>query len=212
MVAMPEEEAAADEAHAFLRGHTQGELQFEENVSPLRFVFDTGGRPIAPVMYIMLEAQNTVLFVPEFAEGVMEVQVTLSALDAEGPEGALADRWRIYHGDPSDVRWARFDIDAARYGKWVIDGELLMRPNPLAGDEARLCRTINQAHRDRLGAVCRHFADADVEDPLVVGIDPLGFDVRRRFDIVRLPAPHCMETAAAVEATVAEMIERVTSS
>jgi hypothetical protein len=28
----------------------------------------------------------------------------------------------------------------------------------------------------------------DVEDPRLVGVDPLGFDVRGRFDVVRLPA------------------------
>jgi hypothetical protein len=154
----------------------------------------------------MLDAVDTVLFVPEFAEGAMEVQVTLSPLDVEKPEGAVSDRWRIYHGEPQEARWAWLEPDAARYGKWVVDGEALRRTNPLADDEARLCRQVNQGSRDDLRRVCRHFSLADVEEPLVVGVDSLGFDVRRRFDVARVPAPTPIGTAESFERTFEQMI------
>ena len=51
-------------------------------------------RLAAPVMYAMLSAVDVVLFVPENAEGAMELQLTLTKLDPDGPDGALADRWR----------------------------------------------------------------------------------------------------------------------
>ncbi len=210
MVAMSEDQAAG-QAYAFLRGHTRGDLRFEEHIGPVRYVIGPDGRLVGPVTYQMLDAEDTVLFVPAFAEGAMEVQVTLSALDPDGPEGALTDRWRIYHGDPHEAHWAWLDPDAARYGKWVIVGEALRRSNPLAADEARLCRQINQGPRDELGRVCRYFAEADVEEPLVVGVDPLGFDVRRRFDVVRVPAPTSMSTADAVEQTFRQMVEQARS-
>ena len=128
----------------------------------------------------------------------MEVQVTLSRIDPDGPDGGLTDRWRIYHGDPPDAHWARAEIDAARFGQVVIDGEALMRPNPLAEVEARLCRETNREHRSDLVAMCRR-RGTDVQEPLLVGIDPLGFDVRRRFDVARVPADEPMGTAADVE-------------
>ena len=205
MVAMSEDQAT-EQAYAFLRGHTRGDLRYEEHIGPVRYVIGPDGRLAAPVTYQMLDAVDTVLFVPEFAEGAMEVQVTLSALDPQGAEGALADRWRIYHGEPLEAHWAWLDPDAARYESWVVDGEALRRANPLAADEARLCRQINQGPRDELGLVCRHFAEADVEEPLVVGVDPLGFDVRRRFDVARVPAPAVMDNADAVESVFAQMI------
>jgi hypothetical protein len=211
MVAMSEEQAA-EQAYAFLRGHTGGDLRYEEHIGPVRYVIGPDGRLVAPVTYQMLDAVDTVLFVPAFAEGAMEVQVTLSALDPEGAEGALADRWRIYHGEPQEARWAWLDPDAARYESWVVDGEALRRANPLAADEARLCRQINQGPRDELGLVCRHFAEVDVEEPLVVGVDPLGFDVRRRFDVARVPAPAVMGTADAVESVYAQMIREARSA
>ena len=70
----------------------------------------------------------------------------------------------------------------------MIDGVTLVRPNPLAAAESGLCRHINKNRSDDLGPVCGHFAAADVEDPILVGVDPLGFDVRRRFDVVRVQA------------------------
>ncbi len=205
MVAMSEDQAAG-QAYTFLRGHTRGDLGFDEHIGPVRYVIGPDGRLVAPVTYQMLDAEDTVLFAPAFAEGAMEVQVTLSALDPEGAEGALADRWRIYHGEPQEAHWAWLNPDAARYGKWVVDGEALRRSNPLAADEARLCRQINQGPRDELRRVCRHFAEADVEEPLVVGVDPLGFDVRRRFDVARVPVPAAMGTADAVELVYTQMI------
>ncbi len=205
MVAMSELQAA-EQAYAFLRGHTRGDLRFDEHLGPVRYVIGPDGRLVSPVTYLMLEAVDAVLFVPAFAEGAMEVQVTLSALDPDGAEGAVADRWRIYHREPQEVRWAWLDPDAARWEKWVIDGESVRRSNPLSADEARLCRQINQGSRDELRRVCRHFAEADVEEPLVVGVDPLGFDVRRRFDVARVPAPSAMGTAELVEQAYAQMV------
>lgn len=196
----------ADDAYAALRAHTSGELRFEEHVRPIRYVIAPDGRLVAPVTYAMLDAYDTVLFVPEFAEGALEVQVTLSALDPEGSDGGLTDRWRIYHGEPRDARWAILEIDAARYHEWVVDGEALMRPNDLAGVEAEICRLVNGSRRADLAAACRRAAGADVEDPRLVGVDPLGFDVRRRHDVIRIPAPAPMNGADEARRTLQRMI------
>ena len=205
MVAMSEDRAIED-AYRFLREHTTGELRFDELFQPLRYVLGPDGRPVAPASHPMLASGDTVLFVPENAEGAMELQVALSRLDPDGGDGAVTDRWRIYHGDPDEGQWASMEIEGVRFGKWVVDGEGLMRPNPLAADEARLCRRINEEHRDELGNVCRRIADADVESPLLVGVDPLGFDVRRRFDVIRVPAPNPMLTPDEVEHTLIQLM------
>lgn len=184
-----------DAAHAFLRGHSRGELRFDEHLRPIRYVIGPTGRPVAPVMVAMLQSFDTVLFVPECVEGAMEVQVTLGQFDEHSPDGALADRWRIHHGEPPDVNWAFMDIDAARYEGVVIDGEALVRANPLAEDEPGLCRDMNRDRAEDLRRLCRHFAHIGVEQPVMVGIDPLGIDVRGMFDVIRVPAPEPMGTA-----------------
>ncbi len=195
------EHRAAEDAYGFLRGNTTGDLRFDEHVQPLKYVIGPEGRVIAPVTHLILASVDTVLFVPGNAHGAMELGVTLSSLDPDGPGGGVTDRWRIYHGDPPSVQWAVVEIDAVRYERWVVDGHALMRPNPLADDEAAFCRRINEQHRDALAHVCRHAAGIDVEQPLLVGVDPLGFDIRRRFDIARVPAPTPMNSPTDLEHT-----------
>ena len=193
-------------AYAFLRGHTRGDLQFEDHARPIRFVIGPDGRVATSVMYAMLEAVDTVLFVPREGDGAMEMGVTLLRLDERGGDGAMTDRWRIYHGDPQDIHWAFLEIDAARYEGSVIDGPALVRANPLADDESRLCRMINQEHRQDLEPLCRRVADVEIENPVMVGIDPLGIDVRGPFDVVRVPSTEPMPTAADAERVLEGMI------
>ena len=195
------------QVRAFLRGHSTGDLRFEEHLRPVRYVFAPDGRLAAPVMVAMLQAVDTVLFVPECAEGAMEVQVTLEAFDERGPQGGLADRWSIYHGDPDDVRWALMGIDAARFEGEVIDGEALIQPNPLAADEPRLCREMNQNHSDDLRNLCLHYSEVGVKQPVMVGIDRFGIDVRGTFDVIRVPAIKRMDTAEDAARILAAMCE-----
>lgn len=200
-------EDSVEAGFRFLRAHTTADLRFEEHFRPIKYVIaPSDGRLVAPVMVAMLESFDTVLFVPETIEGAMEVQVTLTEFREQGPDGALADRWRIHHGDPDDVRWAWLSVDAARLDSAVIDGDALMRPNPLAEAEARLCRHVNQTHAAALRPLCRERAGIGVEEPIMVAIDPLGIDVRGRFDIHRVPVDEPMETEAAAEAMIEQMI------
>ncbi|MCH8343821.1 MAG: DUF2470 domain-containing protein [Planctomycetes bacterium] len=207
-----EEPRIIEDAYRFLRSHTAGELRFDENFRPVRYAIDPAGRPVAPVMYAMLEAVDAVLFIPQNAQGAMELQVTLSELDPDGPDAAATDRWRIYHGEPRDIHWAILEIDAARYEESIIDGVALVRPNPLAQDEPRLCQTINERHRADLRTLCRHFANADVEHPTLVGVDPLGFDVRRRFEVIRLHGAEAMQTADDVRSVFERMVREASAA
>ena len=59
--------------------------------------------------------------------------------------------------------------------------------NTFVDDEPMLCRSINQLGPDAIRALCKARLDLDVEDPVIVAVDPLGVDVRARFDILRLP-------------------------
>jgi hypothetical protein len=184
-------------AHAFLRAHTTAELRFDEHLRPLHYVIAPDGRPVAPVMVAMIESMDTVLYVPECTEDAMECSVTLLPFDEAGPEGHLCDRWRIHHGEPPDVRWAVLSIDAARYHGMIIDGEALMTPNPLAADEAALCRWVNRERTGELRAAARRVTGVDVPEPKLVAVDPGGLDVRARFGILRVPLPASGATEAA---------------
>ena len=96
-----------------------------------------------------------------------------------------ADRWRAYHGEPRLTHWAAAEIQGAKFQGSVVEHEALNAPNPFHSCEGRLCKRLN-ADRSALGAASRRLKGVDIKDPLAVGVDPRGVDVRARFGIVRL--------------------------
>ena len=176
------------EARAFIRANLAGAIAFDGEVVPLKVVVAPDGALVAPVMVAMLRAFDVVVFLPEESDEAMQLQVTLEEIEDKGEHAALCDRWRIYHGEPEDVRWARISIDAAKFGGRMFDGLALMAPNTLAEAEPGICRKVNAEMRELLKKACLRVAEVEIEDPRLVGVDPLGFDVRGRFDIVRLDA------------------------
>ena len=180
---------AVDAALGFLRGYARADLRFDEHVQPIKYVISPdNGRIVAPAMVAMLRALDTVLLVPEDREGAMELMVTLQEFDERpgNPHGRLADRWRIYHGEPQDVRWAIMTIDAARFDGLFVDAEAFAQANPLAADEAQLCREVNRMHVDALRRLCTERGGMQIDKPVLVGADARGLDVRSAFDIVRV--------------------------
>jgi len=196
-----------DAAYRRLRAHTTGELRFDEHLRKLKYVIAPSGRLVAPVMVAMLQSADAVLFVPECIEDSLEVQLTLEQFEERGDNGALTDRWRIYHGEPQDVNWAFIDIDAVRNGPAVIDGDALMQENPLAAEEPALCMMMNTEHRDDLRRMCLAYSRINIQYPVMVGIDPLGIDVRGRFDVTRVESEEQMPTAEDAKRILASMIE-----
>ncbi len=188
-------------ARAFLRANLTGTIGFDEEFIPIKVVVAPDGALVAPVMVAMLRALDVVIFLPAEDDAAMQLQVTLEEIQDSGEHAALCDRWRIYHGEPEDVRWARISIDAAKFDGRMFDGLALMEPNALAEAEPRICRKVNAEMRGLLKQACLRVAEVEIEDPRLVGVDPLGFDVRGRFDVVRLDAdPEIVDEADALAA------------
>lgn len=193
-----------------LLGHRAADIRFDEHFRPLKYVLNPDGRLVAPVMVAMLHAHETVLFVPEAVDDVLELLVTLYEFDEHSADGAFADRWRIYHGEPPDVRWAFLDIDAGKLQGAVIDGEALMQTNPLNSDEVAICKHMNQDHRGDLHTLALHYAHVDMENPIMVGIDSLGIDIRGIFEVIRVRATepmHCAEDARNILANMCKAVQ-----
>ncbi len=164
----------------------------------MRVVILPDGRLAASVMVAMIRAFDTVLLLPDDVPEGLHMEVTLEEFDEHGPHGAAADRWRVYHGDPPDVRWALMTIEAARFESHFVDGSALIRNSTLARDEARLIKTMN-ADLAVLRALCQSHLPISLEDPRVVGVDPDGLDIRGAFEIHRLEFPSRAESAREVE-------------
>ena len=197
-----EETLLLEQASGHLHSWTTGDFRFDEHIRPIRYVFAPDGRLVAPTMVAMLQATETVLHVPVADDTAMELLVTLEEFDEDGPDGSLADRWRIYHGDPPDVHWAFMSIDLTRFHGMVIDGEALQLPNLLTDIEPALCGRINREHGDAIRSTVERLLDIEAEDPRLVGIDPRGIDIRAKFDVVRLPLDPIVQDSEDAETAV----------
>lgn len=172
-----------------MRGHLAGFIRFDGERVAIKIAPLADGRFVAPVMVAMLIAADTVIELPDDGENDLHLMMSLEKFDERADADGCADRWRTYHGDPADVNWAWITVDAAKFRGYFIDGEVFCAPNALATGEAGVCRAINATQRDLVRAAIHAQFRTDATDPLVVGVDPLGFDVRRQFGVLRLRAP-----------------------
>jgi hypothetical protein len=195
-------EAVLREAAITLRFWTRGDLRHDELTTPIRFAPAGDGRLIASVTAGMLAAGDCAMAVPDEHAPAMELTVTLEEFQPTGPAEAHADRWRIYHGDPPNSRWAMMSPDAARFRGEIIDGAVLQHSNPLSSVEPRLCGLLNRSHQDEIRTLMKRELDLDADNPKVVGIDPLGLDIRNRFDVVRIGLATSATDPATAEAVV----------
>ena len=192
---------AVDQTLAFLHANLRGHIRFDGERVPIKVIVAPDGRIVAPVMESMLRSVEVVLELPDDGDEGLQVMVTLERLDPEGEHAGLCDRWRAYHGDPDDVRWALMQVDASRFGAWFVDGEALTEANPLAKDESALLRALNAQPRSFLKAFCTT-CKVDCREPVAVGLDPGGIDIRRAHDTARLPFPLRFERAEQVRSFI----------
>ncbi|MDG1837681.1 MAG: hypothetical protein P8I91_02625 [Phycisphaerales bacterium] len=189
-----------------LRRWTRGDLRHDALTTPIQFAAAPDGRLIAAVSADMLAAADCALSIPDETEPQLELSVTLFGFEAIGGAESNSDRWKIYHGTPPHGKWALLDIDMARFQGAILDGDCLQQANPLAGVEPRLCGLLNREHSDKVNATLQSTLGMKAEDPRVVGLDPLGLDIRNRFDIVRLEFPEPITDPAHAEQAVLAFI------
>ena len=198
-------------AAAFLRGNLSGLLRFDTEYMPIRVVIAPDGRLVASVMESMLRSTDCALHLPEEPDDrddeVIQLMVTLDRFEESGPDGTLADRWRIYHGDPPDVRWATMSIDFCKFRDLAIDGEAMMTANPIAEEEPAICRGFNESDGDDLRRLVLQRVEVELEDPKIVGVDSLGFDVRGRFEIARIDFEDLVDSSDAARAAIESLLK-----
>ena len=185
--------AIIEEACTLLQGWYKGDLRFDDNIVPCRFVRTDEGRLVAPVMVAALHTADTVLMIPDEHAPVLELLLSMAPFEESGPDGRWADRWRIYHGEEEDINWAFFDIDMGRMSGIVIDGDALLRANPLAEEEAGV--PGDQRTRARGPAKACVASGLNRRSSIRSSwADPDGMDVRATFDVLRIPFSIAIDT------------------
>ncbi len=173
------------EALAILRGHASGTLLVDGAPRSVRYVVDpTDGSAVTVLDPRDSRGDEYVLCLPDDSfDTKLRVLVDPVGL---GDDGSWTDRHGAYHGACRETSWVRLRIVHAKLASGpVVDGDDLMVPNTLAGQQTALCASLN-SDREGLQRACARAAGVTIEDPFAVGVDPMGVDVRARFGVVRV--------------------------
>jgi heme iron utilization protein len=90
----------------------------------------------------------------------------------------------VQYFDMHDFTFYTLYITQARYiagfGKmgWIDGSEMLIPTQPLFIEEPSILEHMNTDHQHNLTAYCQHYHQVQTNSPEMIGIDPLGFDVR----------------------------------
>lgn len=188
-------------AVALLRNFRVGVLLADEVPWPAPFVIDGRlGRVVIPVTRDVVDAEQLVMFVPEERDDAM--QLLLDAHEIE-PDSAC-DRYLAYHGRAPHPHWIAATIDAVRWADSILDGDEFDLRNVLHDAEPALLRVLN-ADRASLALVCDQSVSVE---PVAVGIDPYGIDVRTRPGLVRVRFDSSVESADDALLRVTELLRR----
>lgn len=197
-----------------LRRFHEGVVSLHERTADIRFVFEsTTGQIIMPVEQGMAKSgQDMTLWMPAESQWLLHAALIPRLIDR--PESVEAvDRWAAYHGKSSLTFWIRCEIDGlkSRDGgpAGVFTQEQVQLPNEFGRAEYPLIRRCNSDITTLSLAIKRHAA-MSVLDPLCVGVDGLGLDIRARFGIIRLEFPEGVHvrTPAQAEAQIDHLLGR----
>ncbi len=176
-----------DDAARTLRRHTRCVAMADGAPLDCRFVIDgRTGELILGAEPALFDAAELTLCLPD---DTFDADATVLVNHRPADEDRWTDRHMAYHPDARPSRWARAAVDSVklRDGE-VVEGDRLGLTNPLIDAEPALCKRLN-ADRDALRTLCRLMAGVEPEEPVGVGVDRLGIDVRARFGVVRLDLP-----------------------
>ncbi len=195
---------AIGRAIRLLRGHTKGTLLADSTPcdEALYLVDPRTGSLVLTIEESALDAQDVLMVIPQDRfDAPMRVSLELTTdIDEEA-----CDRFLAYHLHQPCSIWARGRINFAKLESGeVVGNDELEIPNPLIDALPGLCKKLN-TDRKALAQVCTLLTKAKVDDPLAVGIDPIGMDVRTKFGVLRVEFPSPVESATQAEDVIAAL-------
>jgi hypothetical protein len=198
-----DQQLAVERATRLLLGHTAGTMLVDSVPYDMLYIVDPRtGSLVLTIEDDMLSADDVVLVIPKDTFDA-PIRVSLE-LDTEINE-ETCDRFLAYHLDQPMARWSRGHINFAKIESGdVINQDQLEVPNRLIGELPMLCRRLNSDPK-ALREVCKLLTRAQVDEPIAVGIDPLGFDVRGQFGVLRVEFPSPVEHASQAEDVIAAL-------
>lgn len=138
---------------------------------------------IVSVVPDALGADDIVLAAPKDS---FDTKIRISVKLEESVTEEQQDRFTAYHIPSTTPMLACAKLMYAKLdsGEVVTDDQCSLI-NPLIAVMPSLCRALN-ADRDRLSQICFSMTGVHHEQPIAVGVDDRGLDIRARFGLVRV--------------------------
>jgi len=194
-------EGSSQNAVALLRNFREGVLLADDVPHHAPFVIDGRlGRIVIPVTREVADAEQLVLFVPEERDDAMQLLIDAKEIEPD----SSCDRYLAYHGRAPHPHWIAAKIDAVRWADSILDGDEFDLRNTLHDGEPALLKKLN-TDRAVLSRVCDHPVSAE---PVAVGVDPFGIDIRTRRGLVRIRFDGAIETGNDAALMVEELLVR----
>ncbi len=137
-------------------------------------------------------ADSLPFMIPDEGEHGLQLLCSIADLDPRTHESP--DRHLIYHGPSNQRRWGLLRVESARIANRVFDPQFLIAPNPLRSAEPALCKRANGRKDDLLQLAKARLGNA-LDRAVMVGVDPLGIDLRTTFGVGRIAFAHTSMTA-----------------
>lgn len=205
---MHDQHPQQDTPARIVRSHHEGDVLFGDRRGAARFIItEDGDRLVIGLEGAAARAGEATIVAPSETNTALELGLELRVID--DPESHWeCDRWRAYHAQvqsPQTV-FAYGKVFGVRASGVVYDAGEIDLTNTLGRDANAGVRTINQAQRDRgvLAALCER-EGTPVQDPVCVGLDQWGIDIRARFGVLRVG---CDRPFQSVDEGVAWVLER----
>ena len=201
-------QAAHEHALRLLRSHYQGDLLVDGVPHAIKLMLDPRtGSFVMSVELEMLEAEDVVLVLPEDR---FDAPIHAGIELGQEIEEEACDRFLAYHLHQPSPIWASGRINFVKIrdgiGKgMVFDQAEIEVPNALINELPGLCKKLNSDPK-ALGLICKLLAKVEIIEPMAVGVDPMGFDVRGKFGVVRVEFPSKVADGHQGEDVIAALI------
>lgn len=191
-----------EDAVRALRAATSGHLRPDPDTArPVRYVLDRRrGGLLFQLPRDFEDITSAQLLVPDEHDPVLAALLEIRPVPRPAPEVEI--RHEVYHGPLREGPWAVGTVEALRYHTEAFDAEEFGLTDAIVDAEPEICRELN-ADPQTLRRICRRVAE--IADPVAVGVDPDGLDVRARFGTVRVEFSRSAATPDEARARIAEL-------
>jgi len=192
-------------ARRLVRSHHEATLLCDGVAHETRCLIDPGsGDLIVTVQEDALDADDASLAMPRDS---FDTPVRLSVELLGDTSEEQRDRFVAYHLPSVAPRYALACVSFAKLDSGeVLERDQLALSNPLSHAVGALCRVLNE-DRSRLSALCAALSGTEISDPLAVGVDDTGIDIRATHGIVRLELPAAVVDAEEARRVLAALLE-----